>query len=708
MSPSRGTGILFPGRITTFSERSARWFLLLVISIILIPIRLQTGESGDESRTIRIGILSKQLRLVREGVSPALELRLEKGSECLDGAGNPVGDGNVIVFTRNGGRWLAMVGRHRFEAPFNLRVEGAPDGNGVVMVPLKDETRRYPLPLSITGVDGTPLIHVQETIERYAVDSARAEFGPIGADDHEALMALAHVIMARCRYMERRPRHNGHDVCDLTHCQVYRGRTSPVISFEDSWRIDHARLGENLFFHSRCGGATLGEIVFGIKGKQGIRGACGVRDWLYRQGVELCGGKDNYWERSVEAGEVLRIFNMGNAPGEHLGDTIYYDAPSRVVTLRNPPRSESYPVETFRLRINRVKGWNFIRSNNFDLSEFSKGDTRHYLFRGRGLGHGAGLCQHGALELSRRGYNRYEILEHYYGDIHLVPSDPEAQSPYLSYCVFELSTGKYISAKPGQAFLQRRVPPGSIFKLIVAFYLAEAREDIFGSYAYRCQGINRADPDMPERCWYEKGHGTVRLPEALAHSCNLYFASLYNRISEKKFRDFFMHFCESLEIDAKLPETSGRKEWSRMLAGLDFRIDFAVDDYVKIIRFIGSGGVSVRGVRCLAGVSPGEIAILKQALGDTFNSGTASGTLRPYGDFAAHTGIARIEERGGDPPPGMWGKTSTIIDGTNRALGYGLFVGGDATRGVVALLRKGNGHLAARWARAVCRGGAGE
>jgi hypothetical protein len=335
-------------------------------------------------------------------------------------------------------------------------------------------------------------------------------------------------------------------------------------------------------------------------------------------------------------------------------------------------------------------------------------EERRYLFKGKGLGHGAGLCQHGALALSRLGYNRYEILEHYYGDINLISSEAEVFSPYLLYCVFDLSTGDCISAFPGQALLERRVPPGSIFKLIVALYLAEARDDIFRSYAYRCPGINRTDPSMPARCWHEKGHGMVRLPEALAHSCNLYFASLYNRISEKKFRDFFRRFCETLEIDSKLPETGRMTEWSRMLAGLDFRVDFAVRDYVKIIRFIALGGQSGHGGRCLPGISPGEIAIIKDALNDTFAIGTASGPLRPYGNPAAHVGIARFEEAAGVNISGMWGKTSTVIDGTNRAVGYGLFMGGDATRGVVAILRKGNGHLAARWAREVCRGRQGK
>lgn len=696
-------------RITTLNGRAAGLFLVLIIALIVAPHRIQVTASGDdESETIRIGILSKQLRLVAEGDSAGLVLRLEKGSVCLDGAGNPLRDGSEIVLSRIGDRWQATVGRHRFETPFDLSVEGPPGVEGVVAVPLKDGTRRYPLPLGITCIDKNPRIHILEKIERYAVDSARAEFGPTARDEHEAVMALAHVIMTRCRYRGARPRHEGYDVCDLTHCQIYRGRTSPAIRLHDQWHIDPSSLKGNLFFHSRCGGYTLGEIVFGNAGGHGGRGSRGVPDRLYRKGVVLCEGKKNYWERSIDGEALLGIFGGQEAPLESDDDTISYDKTRRTVTLRFPGGSKSYPVETFRLKINRVRGWNFIRSNNFDVIELKVGHGRRYVFKGRGLGHGAGLCQHGALALSRRGYNRFEILEHYYGDLDLITSDTAARSPYLSYCVFDLASGECIIADPGHAFLNRRVPPGSVFKLIVAFYLAEGRDDIFRSYTYQCRGVNRTDTSMPERCWHEKGHGTIRLSEALAHSCNLYFASLHNRISEKNFRDFFSRFCRCVKIDAKLPETKGKKEWSQLLAGLDFRIDFAISDYIKIVRFIASGGYSERGARCLPGVTPGEIAMLRSALGGTFDVGTASGPLRTCGDDAAYTGIAQIEQMGRSSVSGMWGKTSTIIDGTNRALGYGLFIGGNATTGVVALLRKGNGHLAARWARELCRVRGGE
>ena len=47
----------------------------------------------------------------------------------------------------------------------------------------------------------------------------------------------------------------------------------------------------------------------------------------------------------------------------------------------------------------------------------------------------------------------------------------------------------------------------------------------------------------------------------------------------------------------------------------------------------------------------------------------------------------------------LWGKTATVIDGTNVPKSYGLFIGGCGDKGIVALVRKGNGNLAGRWAR---------
>lgn len=56
-----------------------------------------------------------------------------------------------------------------------------------------------------------------------------------------------------------------------------------------------------------------------------------------------------------------------------------------------------------------------LRSARFDLELRRDGrELRRVVARGRGFGHGIGLCQEGALEMARRGSDFREILAHYY------------------------------------------------------------------------------------------------------------------------------------------------------------------------------------------------------------------------------------------------------------------------------------------------------
>ena len=42
------------------------------------------------------------------------------------------------------------------------------------------------------------------------------------------------------------------------------------------------------------------------------------------------------------------------------------------------------------------------------------------LLKGRGFGHGVGLCQIGAMEMAALGYNYSEILHFYYSGVHII------------------------------------------------------------------------------------------------------------------------------------------------------------------------------------------------------------------------------------------------------------------------------------------------
>ncbi len=59
-----------------------------------------------------------------------------------------------------------------------------------------------------------------------------------------------------------------------------------------------------------------------------------------------------------------------------------------------------------------------LPENQFSLARHTTSDGRSgYLFRGRGQGHGVGLCQVGSHALAEQGRDYREILHHYYADV---------------------------------------------------------------------------------------------------------------------------------------------------------------------------------------------------------------------------------------------------------------------------------------------------
>jgi SpoIID/LytB domain protein len=503
---------------------------------------------------------------------------------------------------------------------------------------------------------------------------------------------------------KKNTRHGNADFCDLTHCQVYRGRMNSSISFHDDWVIDQKKLRHDLFFHSRCGGKTFDSGVFRGKAIDDEHRNRGVRDWLYREGIQLCSARDSRWEQTIGKKELVQILFAGKENDGDAFRSIQYNRDHMMIEITTSSGITSFPVETFRLKINKVKGWNFIRSNNFTVSDNISDNEKQYIFRGEGLGHGVGLCQHGSMALSRLGYNRYEILEHYFPDLQLqCAGNQDSLSPYCSYCLFDVSTGKILKSTQGKNLLSRTVPPGSLFKVIVALYLAAERPDIIDNYTYHCSGRNMNDPNLPDRCWKPKGHGTIRLKEALPNSCNLYFSSLYKKIPEKQFRAFFRNFCSSLDISPSLPETANDRQWAELLAGLDFRVSFTIGDLIKLARYCYCGNGEVRDLSDSGIPVPYQERMkLFQGLRDTFIHGTASKQKKRSGPSCNYLPLEKNDEKKSMwSLTDLWGKTATVLGGTSTPVSYGLFMGGNGATGIIVVLRKGTGNLASRWARKI-------
>ena len=63
------------------------------------------------------------------------------------------------------------------------------------------------------------------------------------------------------------------------------------------------------------------------------------------------------------------------------------------------------------LEIRRWLSESHLRSSNFEVTRDADG---RFILRGRGWGHGVGLCQIGAAVMGAKGYSAREILQHYF------------------------------------------------------------------------------------------------------------------------------------------------------------------------------------------------------------------------------------------------------------------------------------------------------
>jgi hypothetical protein len=632
--------------------------LLFTFIILLFPDTSVTHSQHNSCTMVKINILSKHLRLLKENKTAELKfnfpartvIRYDDSEFFTNSLKIQYSDGIYSIFCEN--RSLN----------FKKCVIYSHDNNALCRIKIDDAYRLYPLPLEITRQMGALKIFVHETPAQYAVDSASAELGYTPPEKTEALFALALAINGRCRIDSLKKKHPDSDFCDLTCCQTYKGRSglNPV----SGPYINTSAIAYGLFFHTSSGGRLFTESVFN-SGKRKIKPPA---DILYAENLMLSRNLHKNWSASIRGDELSSIICSGKNMQVH---GIDYNPANEIIYLRTNIGITDIAPEEFRLKVNRKKGWNFIKSNNYSVSF----NNSEFNFTGSGLGHCTGISLDGALQLADRGYSRYEILEHYYPDLKYLQNGKADRS--YQYVTYNIHNGNIKSASTGASLLERRIPCGSLFKLFTVIYLASERPDLFFNYTYNCSAEN--PHPLPDHCWDRKGHGPTDIRSAIYNSCNIYFASLYNEINKDQFTKWFNRFVKSRGISMRLPETKNNKEWSELLAGLNFSTDISVRDIMALTMYIHNPDNAI---------SSDASAVISGALKKTFTEGTAKPAKNRTDTLIEPAAIS----------PEIWGKTGTVIAGTNSHHSYGLFTGGSNDTGIIVILRKGKGTDAAHLA----------
>jgi len=214
----------------------------------------------------------------------------------------------------------------------------------------------------------------------------------------EVLKAQAIAARTYALYEKLVTKNKYFDLVSNVYSQVYGGRTSEK---GRTTKAVNLTIGQVLtydgkifptYYHATCGGETSdASTLWNIKIPTLTGRVC-----------NFCKSSPHYkWKKELKLNyssiEVLKRDSSGRA---------------LEILLKSKGKSAKLTGNKFRLMI----GPNLIRSTNFEVKKKGK----YFVFRGRGWGHGIGMCQWGAYGMSKRKWPVEKILEYYYPGSELV------------------------------------------------------------------------------------------------------------------------------------------------------------------------------------------------------------------------------------------------------------------------------------------------
>jgi len=204
----------------------------------------------------------------------------------------------------------------------------------------------------------------------------------------------------------------GFNLCDGVHCQAYKKRcdkelilqavqkTHNLVIVTDSMKLITAA------FHANCGGQTQNS----------------EDEWLvslpYLRSVKdpYCSKKrDSHWEITIPRAKwIAYLQQYGYKFPENTDFSCWQN-------VRRP----LYKSGEFSLPFKKIRFDFNLRSSYFSVID--KGSS--VLFKGRGYGHGVGLCQDGAMQMAKEGKYFEQIIHFYFTGVAIVEKDMQEDEP---------------------------------------------------------------------------------------------------------------------------------------------------------------------------------------------------------------------------------------------------------------------------------------
>ncbi len=269
--------------------------------------------------------------------------------------------------------------------------------------------KQYDNNCSFHSIGGLIQIINHIDLENYVAGSVQAEGGSMSPLEYQKIQA----VLCRTFAIKNLFRHEeeGFDICDHVHCQAYNGRSvSKSVIFATLSTVGEVVVDANLnlitsAYHSNSGGQTANsEDAWSLPS-----------DYLKSITDSFAVGMPNAkWERSFTKQQWLNYLNS------KLNIDFSIDSlRQKAFGFKQEQRKANIEFGAQKIALKDVRNDLKLKSSYFSIYEF--GDT--LLFKGKGFGHGVGLCQEGAMVMAKKGYDYKKILGYYYSKTKLLGID---------------------------------------------------------------------------------------------------------------------------------------------------------------------------------------------------------------------------------------------------------------------------------------------
>ena len=250
-------------------------------------------------------------------------------------------------------------------------------------------------------------------IEEYLPGVLEAEVGIGRPPEYYKVQA----IICRTYTLSHLRRHEMEEfnLCDKEHCQVFKGFTNKsadimqaIEKTEGVVIVDQEFSLITAAFHANCGGQTVNSEDIWNKKLSYLRSITDT--FCIRQ-------KSAVWSKEISSDKWAACMQKLCSNYSAATDSLLLNKEGSFLQFS---RKRDYPLnQNCVIPLKDIRNGLGLRSTYFNAHQ----QNGHILLSGRGFGHGAGLCQDGAIRMSKLGYNYKSILHFYYQNVSIVHLD---------------------------------------------------------------------------------------------------------------------------------------------------------------------------------------------------------------------------------------------------------------------------------------------